>query len=107
MTIINYLSADGTQCTFDLPEGISLMHGAVMNGVDGIVGECGGNAMCATCHIYIQEVDLDKLAPIGELEDEMLENTASPRRANSRLACQIEVRAELDGLTVHLPERQY
>jgi len=107
MTIIHYVAADGAQTTLDIQDGNSVMQGAVFNGVEGIVGECGGNAMCATCHVYVHEDDLDRLQTIDELEDEMLENTARPRRENSRLSCQIKVNAELNGLTVHIPESQY
>ena len=36
----------------------------------------------------------------------MLEMTASERRTNSRLSCQIVMSEALDGLVLHLPERQ-
>lgn len=107
MTIIHYVAADGTRTTLDIQDGISVMQGAVFNGVEGIAGECGGNAMCATCHVYVHENDLDRAGKIDELEDEMLENTARPRRVNSRLSCKIKVSTELNGLTVHMPESQY
>jgi 2Fe-2S ferredoxin len=42
-----------------------------------------------------------------DYENEMLNSTASPRRPNSRLSCQIEVEPALDGLTVFTPESQY
>ncbi|WOH80421.1 2Fe-2S iron-sulfur cluster-binding protein [Bradyrhizobium sp. BEA-2-5] len=83
------------------------MHGAVFNGVEGIVGECGGNAMCATCHVYVDEKDLDRMEAMDDLENAMLDSTARPRRANSRLSCQIKVSAELGGLTMNIPENQY
>jgi 2Fe-2S ferredoxin len=40
------------------------------------------------------------------MEDELLDGTASARAPNSRLSCQITVTAELDGLTVRVPETQ-
>lgn len=107
MTIVHYVAPDGSRQSIDLEDGTSVMQGAVSNGVEGIVGECGGGAMCATCHVYVDENDLDRLLPMQDYEDEMLNNTASPRRANSRLACQIEVEPELDGLTVFTPDSQY
>jgi 2Fe-2S ferredoxin len=82
------------------------MQAAVTNGVDGIVGECGGSAMCATCHVYVDEAFLDRLEPMSELEDELLESTASPRLPNSRLGCQISLTNALDGLVVKVPDRQ-
>lgn len=106
MTTIHYVAADGSRQSLDLSPGTSLMQGAVSNGVEGIVGECGGAAMCATCHVYVEEADLDRLPPMSEIENEMLENTASERRPTSRLSCQIEASSALEGLTVHTPQTQ-
>ena len=89
-----------------VPIGSSVMEGAVNNSVDGIVAECGGACMCATCHVYVDEAFLDKLVPIAEEENEMLNNTFSPRKPNSRLSCQIPVTEALEGLTVTTPPAQ-
>lgn len=90
----------------DAAVGTTVMRAAVGAGVEGIIGECGGNAMCASCHVYVDEEWTEKLPEIGEIEEEMLEDTASPRRAVSRLSCQITLTAEMDGLVVNLPEEQ-
>jgi 2Fe-2S ferredoxin len=82
------------------------MQAALTHNIDGIVGECGGSAMCATCHVYVDESFLDKLELMSEVEDELLESTASPRLPNSRLGCQISLVDALDGLVVKVPERQ-
>ena len=82
------------------------MEGAVQNGVQGILAECGGACMCATCHVYVDEAWLARLDPIEEEEQEMLGSTAAERKVNSRLSCQIRVTAELDGLVVNLPPKQ-
>jgi 2Fe-2S ferredoxin len=84
----------------------SLMQAAVAHGVEGIVAECGGACQCATCHVYVSDPWGSRLPPPGEQERVMLDNTAAERRASSRLSCQIQIRPELDGLTVQLPERQ-
>ena len=106
MTLITYIEATGQTTTIDLPEGWSLMQGATTNGIEGIVGECGGSCACATCHCYVDEARLDDLPPPSEGELGMLENVAAPRRANSRLCCQIKASAALEGLVVHLPDTQ-
>ena len=62
--------------------------------------------MCATCHVYVDEAFGDRLPAPLATEQEMLECTASERRPNSRLGCQIKSSAALDGLVVRLPERQ-
>ncbi len=106
MPQITYIEASGQSTTVNVPEGWSLMQGATANGVEGILGECGGSCACATCHCYVDEPWLAKLSAPTEGELEMLENTASERKANSRLACQIKATAALDGMVVHLPESQ-
>ncbi len=83
------------------------MQAAILNNVNGIVGECGGAAMCATCHVYIDPEFAQKVPPRSEIEEVMLEATASEADDRSRLGCQIVLGDELDGLTVHLPPAQY
>jgi 2Fe-2S ferredoxin len=106
MPKITYISHAGDSRTFDVPDGDSIMEGGVQNGIDGIVAACGGNCQCATCHVYVREDCLSKLPPIAEDEAAMLESTAAPRKANSRLSCQLKVNATLDGCVVTTPEMQ-
>jgi 2Fe-2S ferredoxin len=106
MPKIVYVHPDGSRQTLDVKSGTSVMQAAVSAGIDEIVAECGGSCMCATCHVYIDPADLGRLPAMDTLEAEMLDNTAAERRPNSRLSCQIDVTAALDGLVVHLPDRQ-
>jgi ferredoxin, 2Fe-2S len=106
MPKITYISHQGETYQIDVPAGDSVMEGAVHNGIDGIVAECGGSCLCATCHVYVEEQFLPLLAPIGEEQDAMLDSTACERRPNSRLSCQIQVKPALDGLIVRMPEYQ-
>ena len=106
MPKVTYINFDGTETIIELPKDHSLMEGAVQNDIDGIVAECGGSCMCATCHCYIDEAFLDKLPEMSEEEDEMLEEAESTRKENSRLGCQIRMTPELEGLVVRLPEEQ-
>lgn len=103
---ITYISAGGARREVAVPIGSSVMEGAVNNGVEGIVAECGGACMCATCHVYVDPAFLDRLEPIAENEEEMLGNTFAPRKSNSRLSCQLKVTEELNGLIVTTPEAQ-
>lgn len=106
MPKITYVQQDGSAESFDVPRGMTIMEAALEAGVDGIVAECGGNAICATCHIYVDPGQLDRLPELGVDEDAMLDNTASPREQNSRLSCQLAVNDNLDGLVVTVPEEQ-
>jgi 2Fe-2S ferredoxin len=106
MPKVTYIDPDGAEKVLDVPVGTSVMQAAIANGVDGIVAECGGLMMCATCHVYVDASQLDRLPPVSATEDEMLECTRAERRENSRLSCQLVVTPELDGLVVHIPDRQ-
>jgi 2Fe-2S ferredoxin len=103
---VTYHSYSGETQSVAVPVGDSVMEGAIKNGVDGIVAECGGACQCATCHVYVDEAWLGRLNPIQEDEDAMLNTTASERRSNSRLGCQIPLTEALDGLVVTTPETQ-
>ena len=103
---VTYISHTGNTQQVSVPIGDSVMEGAISNGVDGIVAECGGACQCGTCHVYVDEMFLPRLKPMEEDEDEMLNTTVCPRRPNSRLGCQISVTKELDGLIVRTPEAQ-
>ena len=106
MPFVRYVQPDRTVVTVDVAAGTSLMMGGVTNGVDGIVAECGGSLMCATCHVYVADERLADLVPMSDSEDELLDCTAEPRRRSSRLSCQVPVSADLDGVTVVVPARQ-
>lgn len=106
MTTITYIEASGAATAVDVPDGWSLMQAATANGIDGILGECGGSCACATCHCYVDDAMAALLPPPSEGELAMLENAAAERRPNSRLACQIKCFAALDGLSLQLPETQ-
>jgi len=105
MAKIVYVQLDGTRNEIDAGAAASVMQAAVNNDVPGIIGECGGSAMCATCHVYVDEQDAGKFPPISPPEQEMLECTTSPLKPNSRLGCQLVV-ADDARITVYLPETQ-
>jgi len=106
MPKVTYISHTGETTTIDVPVGTTVMENAVKNGIDGIVAECGGACMCATCHVYVDPAFLDRLDPIGEEQEEMLGATAAERKPNSRLSCQILMKPQFAGLIVRMPERQ-
>jgi ferredoxin, 2Fe-2S len=107
MPQVTYVEHGGASHIVDVPVGENVMRGALYNGIDGIVGECGGGLACATCHCYVDEAWVDKLDPPSDAETDMLGSAACEVKANSRLSCQIAMTEALDGLTVELPEKQY
>jgi 2Fe-2S ferredoxin len=106
MPTISFIHPDNRVERVEAEIGDSAMRAALVNGVDGIIAECGGSALCATCHVYVDENWISRLAAVGDDEDALLDGTACERRANSRLSCQIKVTPVLDGLVLLLPERQ-
>jgi ferredoxin, 2Fe-2S len=106
MPTITFTQPSGETTIVTVADGTTLMRAAVTYGVDGIIGECGGQAMCATCHIYVRPEYTDRLPAIGDDEDEMLDCTAAVRSELSRLACQVQVGAELPEIAVDIPSEQ-
>lgn len=107
MPLITFKQADGREQAVQAATGSNLMQIATGAGVPGIVAECGGSAMCATCHVYVDAAWLGQLPQPLATELEMLECTAAERLPNSRLSCQIKATDSLDGLVIHVPARQY
>jgi 2Fe-2S ferredoxin len=106
MPKVIFIALDGTERAVDATVGESVMAVAVRNGVPGIIGECGGNCSCATCHVYVSEDFSATVGGAGDMEDDLLDLGVSERRETSRLSCQIPITEDLDGLTVHVPEEQ-
>jgi ferredoxin, 2Fe-2S len=106
MAIVTYVSPSGSSRQIDVPPGMSVMQAALHHRVEGILGECGGNCMCATCHVYVEVSFLSRIPPVKENEKFMLSIAAEGPEANSRLSCQIKMTEELDGIIVRLPGKQ-
>ncbi|UFZ02879.1 (2Fe-2S)-binding protein [Bradyrhizobium ontarionense] len=106
MTTITFIHPDNRNQAVEAEDGASVMLAALTHGIDGIVAECGGNAVCATCHVYVDEAWTAKLDPVSDDEDALLDGTAAERLPNSRLSCQIKVQPAVAGLVVRIPDRQ-
>ena len=114
MPKVTYIEHDGTSTTVEVPAGENVMRGALYNNVPGIAGECGGALSCATCRCFVDDEWAAKVGGpatheerelLAEVED--LDAAEGAARRNVRLSCQITMTPALDGLTVHLPEKQY
>jgi len=106
MASVTYISPSGVSRTIDVPAGMSVMQAALNHKIEGILGECGGNCMCATCHVYVDPSFLSRLPPAKDNEKFMLSIAAEGPETNSRLSCQIKITEELDGIAIRLPARQ-
>jgi ferredoxin, 2Fe-2S len=106
MTTITFIHPDGRSQSVAANGSGSVMQLAVSHGIGEIVAECGGNAMCATCHVYVDSLWIDRIAAMTDDEDALLDGVAANRLPTSRLSCQIKLGHELDGLVLRLPARQ-
>jgi 2Fe-2S ferredoxin len=106
MTKITYIEKDGAENAVDVPDGLSVMEGAVRFTISGIDGDCGGACACATCHVYVDPDWVARLPQMKPLERDMLD-FAFDVNETSRLSCQLKVTPALDGLIVRTPKRQY
>ena len=105
MPKITYIEKNGKENTIDVPNGLTVMEGAVQNNVPGIDADCGGSMACATCHVYVKEDWFNKVPKKEEGEEDMIDMAFEPNKF-SRLSCQITVTDSLDGLIVELPTKQ-
>ena len=103
---IKYIGHDGVETVVQARVGDSVMETAVDNGVEGIIGECGGAMACATCHCFIDEAWSAKIGPPGDHEDAVLDGTMTDRQDVSRLGCQVRLTESMNGLVIHVPEAQ-
>ncbi len=106
MPKVTFIAFNGTHHEVDVPAGTTLMRAATDNDVPGIDGDCGGQCACATCHVFVEPGWAERVGARTPHEDEML-NFTSELRDSSRLACQIKLTEELNGLVVSMPAGQH
>lgn len=106
MAKITFTQPDGTTMVVDATPGQTVMEAAKLNSVPGIDAECGGACACATCHVYVDDAWQAKTGKPSAMEEDMLD-FAFDVQESSRLACQIKVTPELDGLIVRVPDKQF
>jgi len=105
MPKVTFVEHSGKTHQVEAAPGDNLMQLAVNNNIHSILGDCGGNCACATCHVYIDAPWNAKVPAPESNEKGMIECVLSPE-ATSRLGCQVIVTADLDGLVVRLPASQ-
>ncbi len=106
MIKIKFIEPDGTVREIEGVSGDTIMQTAVRNDIEGIIGECGGSCMCATCHIRVTPEWAEKLAKPTEMELETIEFNAVNFNDDSRLSCQITLDPKHDGLVVQVVGEQ-
>ena len=97
MAKVTFIEASGTRRTIEAKDGEPLMYAARDAGIAGIIAECGGAAMCATCHCHLVEAPEGSLTTPLDDERDTIEFLGNDPRPESRLICQIKVTPELAG----------
>ncbi|EQA98550.1 2Fe-2S ferredoxin [Sphingobium wenxiniae] len=105
---VTFEFSDSPEVVAEVNAGESLMRVALDHGIPGIYGDCGGQCACATCHIYIDAAWIDRIGTPepGSTEEALLEGAPADVESNSRLACQVVLTDDLNGLVVRVPEGQ-
>ena len=101
MVAVTFALRDGQETPVEARAGFTLMEVAVANDIEGIDAECGGSAACGTCRVIVSDEWADRLPKPATLETDMLEMVADER--NARLACQIRLTEDLNGILVRIP----
>lgn len=99
MPTLTVVDRAGEERTVDAEVGLSVMEVLKINGFDDMLALCGGCCSCATCHVHVDAAYLDRLPPVSEDEDDLLDSVED-RDATSRLSCQLPVSEALDGMRV-------
>jgi 2Fe-2S ferredoxin len=100
LTVVNRA---GEESTISVQDGLTVMEAIRDNGFDELLALCGGCCSCATCHVHVDPAFKDRLPPMSEDEDDLLESS-DHRNENSRLGCQVPFTADLDGLKVTIAQ---
>ncbi|WP_126175628.1 2Fe-2S iron-sulfur cluster-binding protein [Tsuneonella rigui] len=100
LTVVNRA---GEESTINVQDGLTVMEAIRDNGFDELLALCGGCCSCATCHVHVDPAFKDRLPPMSEDEDDLLESS-DHRNADSRLGCQVSFTADLDGLKVTIAQ---
>src|SRR5438105_4593167 len=90
---------EGETRTLKAANGVSVMEVIRDGGLDELLALCGGVCSCATCHVHVDPELADKLPPMSEDENDLLD-ASSHRNERSRLSCQIRMDDSLSGLRV-------
>lgn len=99
---VTFLHADGNgETQVDAAVGDNLLNVGQI-ALMPLEGTCEGQMACSTCHVIVDKEYFDRLPMASEMEEDMLDLAAGVRRT-SRLACQIILTEDLDGLVVTIP----
>ena len=101
MVTIHVKTRDGNETEVQGEEGLTIMEVIRENGFDELLALCGGCCSCATCHVFVDPEFAEKLPPMSEDENDLLDSS-DHRNERSRLSCQLKCVADLEGLRIEI-----
>ena len=101
--MLKVTTRQGAEILVETKEGVTVMEALRDAGIDEMLALCGGCCSCATCHVHVDPAYVDRLPPMSEDENDLLD-TSTDRSQTSRLSCQITYTADLDGMGVRIAE---
>jgi 2Fe-2S ferredoxin len=103
MPTIHVVRRDGQAAAVERRGSTTLMEAIREAGFDELLALCGGCCSCATCHVHVDAEFFERLAPMSEDENDLLDSS-DHRSAWSRLSCQVKLTDALDGLRVTIAQ---
>jgi 2Fe-2S ferredoxin len=101
MITVTVIMRDGSEAEIRAEEGLSVMEAIRENGFDELLALCGGCCSCATCHVYIDPAFVERVPPMSEDENDLLDSSEH-RTEFSRLSCQLQCAEGSDGIRVRI-----
>jgi ferredoxin len=102
---VEFITTSGERVAAQGEPGQRLLEVAQRAGMP-LEGTCEGQMACSTCHVLIAPQWFAKLPRASADEEDMLDLAAGVA-ATSRLACQVLLTAEMDGLVARIPGESY
>lgn len=99
--MLKVTTRQGAEILVETKEDVTVMEALRDAGIDEILALCGGCCSCATCHVHVDPAYVDRLPPMSEDENDLLD-ASTDRSETSRLSCQITYTADLDGMGVRI-----
>ncbi|BDB96118.1 2Fe-2S iron-sulfur cluster-binding protein [Candidatus Hydrogenosomobacter endosymbioticus] len=104
MPKVKFVYGCGEVVVVDAFVGESLLDAAERCGVS-LSGPCGGVLACGMCGVTISPEFFHKIKPASDDEEDLLACTQSCEQT-ARLACQVIVTEDMDGIEVKIPGKR-
>ncbi len=102
MPRIYFINGDDMKIAVEAKEGLSVLEVAQLNNIE-LEGYCGGALACGACHVILNPKEFAILPAPSDEENDVLD-LVQGLTETSRLACQIIITKDMEGMTFKLPK---